>query len=161
MKANVYPFSTKLQSIYSTLLCASIINVIGPIPSTGEENTKGKITFGMGLFSAAASISLKSIKTEQTQPDLAVSRGDVSFDRVVVWGVDNIYPYLNKCDATHTSYAEWYFTLNSRTGGRPGDRILSIPLCKESLGPDYERKIAQLREFIVSKEKYQKPPFHP
>lgn len=158
---NVVPFRTTLQKTCSTFLCWLLIALVYAAPLPAEERSRGKITFGMGLFSAAASISLESIKTEQTQPDLIVCRRDVSFDRIVVWGVNNIYPYLNKCDATHTSCAEWYFCLYSTIGGRDGDRILSVPLCKESLGPDYERKIAQLRDFMVSKEERQKLPFHP
>lgn len=76
---------------------------------------------------------------------------DESLQKSKLWILQNLYPFLNSGKETTKSVNDYNVSLNIVRNKCFVDALLIVPLNQDTLGPDYQSKIDELRAIMLSK----------
>lgn len=108
--------------------------------------SSSRFRFDGGIWKATTIIRLYTNGSAEAW----VVRKDSNFSKTLDWALDHFHNYLNNAPSFETSPAESYITLDYGEG-RLGDNLISMPLCEDTLGPNYKSEIAKLRALMKEK----------
>jgi len=129
----------------------------GTQPTMSESNDND-IYVGPAVIGCCKHIYFYRPVDPHLDQTLNINCGDKNFGRTKQWIFDNLYGAVNRTKQTGGQQAEYVVALFSqRTGAvsSPMDVLLNVPLNSNTLGPDYQSKIAEFRKLLTDQEETQ------
>lgn len=125
--------------------------IAGTQPTMGESN-ENSIYIGPAVIGCCKHVYFYRCVDPHLDQTLYINYGEKNFGRAQKWIFDNLYGAVNRPKPTGGQHAEYVIALFSqRTGSvsSPMDVLLNVPLNSNTLGPDYQSKIAEFRKLLT------------
>jgi len=125
-----------------------IVGLVG-LPALCEK-VSDRVTFSPAIFNCAKKFVLQEASKDIDGKSSVVTVNDKQFDAVKGWIVKNLLSFLNKgnYESNEANSDKCLLFVLSKENGTLGDIIMTIPLTKNSLGPDYKERIKAISDLI-------------
>lgn len=135
-------------------LVAMFIAVAYPsaVPSQAENSENhNDVFFGPGVIYGCKAIQFFRPVDPHKEKALNVYCQDTNFNETRTWVFHNIYKSLNRSREVASSKPEYCIALYTLERHDMTDVLLIVPLNRETLGPSYEKKIAEIRHIMTNR----------
>ena len=137
----------RFKPIAATAL-AIIVCLVG-LPALCEK-VSDRVTFSPAIFNCAKKFVLQEVSKDIDGKSAVVTVNDKQFDAVKDWIVKNLLSFLNNgnYESNEANSDKCLLFVLNKENGTLGDIIMTIPLTKNSLGPDYKARIKAISDLI-------------